>query len=203
MYAFERRLMEEGRSVVAGVDEAGRGPLAGPVVAAAVVLDPAAPIRGLADSKKLTPSARERLLEEIGRRARAVGLAAAGAREIERTNILQASLRAMATAVSRLSLAPDHLLVDGNRTAPLDLEQTPVVSGDALCACIAAASIVAKVWRDRLMERMDRRFPQYGFARHKGYPTRAHLEALRRHGPCMLHRRTFAGVNAANGAAGR
>ncbi len=196
MYGTERRLMRQGRRTVAGVDEAGRGPLAGPVVAAAVVLDPGDPIAGLADSKALSRLRREGLFDEILRRARAVAVAAAGPREIERTNILAASLRAMACAAGRLPLSLDHLLVDGNRPIPFDAPQTPVVSGDALCASIAAASIVAKVLRDRLMERMDRRFPQYGFGRHKGYPTREHLEALRAHGPCSLHRRTFRGVRA-------
>lgn len=194
MYAAEQRLMEQGLRSVAGVDEAGRGPLAGPVVAAAVVLDPGDPIEGLADSKKLTPGRREALFGEILSRARAVAASAAGPREIERRNILQASLWAMARAARRLALRPDHLLVDGNRPIPLALPQTPVVSGDALCACVAAASIVAKVLRDRLMVRLDREFPAYGFGRHKGYPTREHLEALRAHGPCRLHRRTFRGV---------
>ncbi|MBI2178059.1 MAG: ribonuclease HII [Candidatus Tectomicrobia bacterium] len=178
--------MAQGLRSVAGVDEAGRGPLAGPVVAAAVVLDPGDPIEGLADSKRLTPGRREALFGETA--------SAAGPREIERRNILQASLWAMARAARRLSLRPDHLLVDGNRRIPLALPQTPVVSGDALCACVAAASIVAKVLRDRLMVRLDRDFPAYGFVRHKGYPTREHLAALRARGPCRLHRRTFRGV---------
>lgn len=194
MYAAEQRLLAQGLRSVAGVDEAGRGPLAGPVVAAAVVLDPGDPIEGLADSKKLTPGRREALFGEILSRARAVAASAAGPREIERRNILQASLWAMARAARRLALVPDHLLVDGNRRIPLALPQTPVVSGDALCACVAAASIVAKVLRDRLMVRLDRDFPAYGFVRHKGYPTREHLAALRARGPCRLHRRTFRGV---------
>ncbi|MBI3025067.1 MAG: ribonuclease HII [Candidatus Tectomicrobia bacterium] len=186
--------MAQGLRSVAGVDEAGRGPLAGPVVAAAVVLDPGDPIEGLADSKRLTPGRREALFGEILSRARAVAASAAGPREIERRNILQASLWAMARAAGRLAPRPDHLLVDGNRPLPLALPQTPVVSGDALCACVAAASIVAKVLRDRLMVRLDRDFPAYGFVRHKGYPTREHLAALRARGPCRLHRRTFRGV---------
>ncbi|MEK6709555.1 MAG: ribonuclease HII [Nitrospinota bacterium] len=194
MYAAEEDLFARGFRAVAGVDEAGRGPLAGPVVAAAVVLDPGDPIEGLADSKKLAAGRREALYGEIVRRARAVAAAAAGPRLIERRNILQASLWAMARAAGRLALAPDHVLVDGNRPIPLPLPQTPVVSGDARCACVAAASIVAKVLRDRLMVRLDREFPAYGFGRHKGYPTQEHLEALRAHGPCRLHRRTFRGV---------
>lgn len=194
MYSMERRLAGEGRGLIAGTDEVGRGPLAGPVVAAAVVLDPDDPIEGLNDSKKLTPKKREFLFGQIQARARAVAIAAIGAREIERRNILQASLRAMAAAVGRLGVPVGHLLIDGNKKIPSGLPQSPIVSGDSKCACIAAASIIAKVARDRLMERFDRRFPQYGFARHKGYPTRAHLDALRSHGPCFLHRRTFNGV---------
>lgn len=197
MYSIERELVSEGASPVAGVDEAGRGPLAGPVVAAAVVLDPENPVAGLDDSKKLSARQREALLPEILARARAVALAAAGPREIERINILQASLRAMATAVEGLGLAPAHVLVDGNRKIPVNLPQTPLVKGDSRCACIAAASVVAKVYRDRVMARMEERFPVYGFGRHKGYPTRDHLAALERHGPCRIHRRTFRGVPAA------
>ena len=136
-------------------------------------------------------------MPEILEKARAVALAAAGPREIERINILQASLRAMATAVEGLACAPAHVLVDGNRGIPTALPQTPLVKGDSRCACIAAASVVAKVYRDRVMARMEERFPVYGFGRHKGYPTRDHLAALKRHGPCRIHRRTFRGVPAA------
>lgn len=200
MYSIERELAGRGASPVAGVDEAGRGPLAGPVVAAAVVLDPENPIAGLADSKKLSPRQREALLPEILEKARAVAIAAAGPREIERINILQASLRAMAAAAEGLGHAPAHVLVDGNRKIPTAIPQTPLVKGDSRCACIAAASVVAKVYRDRVMARMDGRFPGYGFGRHKGYPTRDHLAALARHGPCRIHRRTFRGVPAAAGA---
>ena len=194
MYSVELDLASEGVSSVAGVDEAGRGSLAGPVVAAAVVLDMKNPINGLADSKKLSPRRRETLLAEILAKARGVALAAAGPREIERINILQASLRAMANAVGRLRFVPAHLLIDGNSEIPVLSPQTPLVKGDARCACIAAASVVAKVYRDRVMVRMDKRFPHYGFSRHKGYPTRDHVAALERHGPCRIHRRTFRGV---------
>ena len=200
MYSIERELALQGASPVAGVDEAGRGPLAGPVVAAAVVLDPENPVMGLDDSKKLTPRQREALLPEILAKARAVALAAAGPREIERINILQASLRAMATAVEGLRSTPAHVLVDGNRGIPIKLPQTPLVKGDSRCACIAAASVVAKVYRDRVMARMEERYPVYGFGRHKGYPTRDHLAALKRYGPCRIHRRTFRGVPAMAGA---
>ena len=194
MYTLERRLQGEGWQRIAGVDEVGRGPLAGPVVAAAVVLDPVDPIEGLADSKKLSPKKRDLLFLEIGKRALFVAVAGIGAREIERRNILQASLQAMARAVGRLGCPMDYLLIDGNKKIPVGVPQSAVVSGDATCASIAAASIFAKVIRDRLMARLDVRFPHYGFARHKGYPTRDHLAAIREHGPCFLHRRTFRGV---------
>ena len=197
MYSIERELASAGASPVAGVDEAGRGPLAGPVVAAAVVLDPENRVVGLDDSKKLSPRQREALLPEILAKAHAVALAAAGPREIERINILQASLRAMATAVEGLGLEPAHVLIDGNKRIPVPLPQTPLVKGDSRCACIAAASVVAKVYRDQVMARMDGRFPGYGFGKHKGYPTRDHLAALARYGPCRIHRRTFRGVPAA------
>lgn len=194
MYTLERRLQGEGWKRIAGVDEVGRGPLAGPVVAAAVVIDPEDPIEGLADSKKLTPKKRDSLFTEISARALFAAVAGVGAREIERRNILQASLHAMAMAVGRLGHPVDYLLIDGNKKIPVEVPQSAVVSGDATCASIAAASIFAKVVRDRLMERLDVRFPHYGFARHKGYPTRDHLAAIREHGPCVLHRRTFRGV---------
>lgn len=200
MYFIERELRDAGASPVAGVDEVGRGPLAGPVVAAAVVLDLENPIAGLDDSKKLSPLKREALLPEILAKARAVALAASGPREIEEINILQASLRAMATAVEGLGLTPRHVLIDGNKRIPTLLPQTPLVKGDSQCACIAAASVVAKVYRDRLMARMEARYPGYGFGKHKGYPTRDHLAALDRHGPCRIHRRTFRGVPAVVGA---
>ena len=139
-------------------------------------------------------------MSEILEKARAVAIAAAGPREIERINILQASLRAMAAAAEGLGFAPAHVLVDGNRKIPTALPQTPLVKGDSRCACIAAASVVAKVYRDRVMARMDGRFPGYGFGKHKGYPTRDHLAALARHGPCRIHRRTFRGVPVVAGA---
>jgi ribonuclease HII len=194
MYTLEQSLRSEGWRSVAGVDEVGRGPLAGPVVAAAVILDPGDPIAGLADSKKLTPKKRDSLFAEISERALSVAVAGVGAREIERINILQASRRARAPAAGRLDAPLDYLLIDGNKKIPFDAPQSAVVSGDSKCASIAAASIVAKVVRDHLMKRLDKRFPCYGFARHKGYPTRDHLAALREHGPCVLHRRTFRGV---------
>lgn len=188
-------LSEVDRGVLlAGVDEAGRGPLAGPVVAAAVILDPKRPVAGLADSKTLTAKSRERLEVYIQRNALAWGLGTAGIEEIDRLNILQASLLAMQRAVEALSIAPVHVLIDGNRCPPLEYSATAIVKGDQRVAQISAASILAKVARDREMLDLDRRYPGYGFARHKGYPTRAHLEALRAYGPCSCHRRSFAPV---------
>jgi len=179
---------------VAGVDEAGRGPLAGPVVAAAVMLDPLRRIRGLADSKVLPPERREELFAEIELRALAVGVGVVDHATIDRVNILQATRLAMGEALARLAVAPDLVITDFVALAGLPCPQRNLVDGDARCASVAAASIVAKVTRDRLMFDADRRFPDYGFARHKGYATPDHLAALDRFGPCPLHRRTFAGV---------
>ena len=180
--------------VVAGVDEAGRGPLAGLVVAAAVVLDPRRPVRGLADSKSLSAATREWLWAEIRARARACAVASASVAEIDRLNILNASLLAMQRAVEALVPPPDRALVDGNRAPALDCEVCCIVRGDARVPEISAASILAKVERDREMAALDRRYPRYGFASNKGYPTRAHRQALARHGPCPAHRRSFAPV---------
>ena len=177
--------------LVAGVDEAGRGPLAGPVTAAAVVLDPARQIPGLADSKRLTRQRRELLDRQIRDRALAFAVASATADEIDRINILQASLLAMKRAVGLLGIAPTRVLVDGNRCPELGCPAEPVVGGDASVPVISAASILAKVARDNEMLVLDNRFPGYGFARHKGYPTREHLAALRELGPCEQHRRSF------------
>lgn len=181
---------------VAGVDEVGRGPLAGPVVAAAVMLDPNRPIPGLDDSKRLTARRREALSEEIRTHALAWALGRSEVDEIDRVNILQASMLAMERAVAALSIQPGHVYVDGNRLPNLPMAATAVVGGDALIAEIAAASILAKVSRDAELVALDERFPGYGFAGHKGYPSRAHLEALERLGPCPEHRRSFAPVRA-------
>lgn len=183
--------------LVAGVDEAGRGPLAGPVVAAAVILDPRQRIAGLADSKKLSPARRERLFDEIRARALCCAVAEASVEEIDRLNILQATLLAMQRAVAGLRLRPNKVLVDGNRLPTLAVAAEAVVHGDALVAAISAASILAKVRRDRWCVEVDQHWPQYGFAVHKGYGTAAHLAALQRFGPCELHRRSFAPVAAA------
>ena len=183
--------------LVAGVDEAGRGPLAGPVVAAAVILDERKPIAGLADSKKLTARRRELLFDEILAKALCCSIAEASVEEIERLNILQATMLAMQRAVLGLRLKPAHVLVDGNRVPVLGMTSEAIVKGDSLVACISAASILAKVTRDRWCAQVDADYPQYGFAGHKGYGTAAHLQALHDHGACPLHRKTFAPVTAA------
>lgn len=182
------------QGIVAGVDEAGRGPLAGPVVAAAVILDELRPIAGLADSKKLTAARREALFDEIRAKALCCSIAEASVEEIDRLNILQATLLAMRRAVQGLRLKPTLVLVDGNRLPVLDVQAEAIVKGDDLVAAISAASILAKVHRDRWCVQMHEQFPQYGFAGHKGYGTAAHLEALRLHGACPLHRSSFAPV---------
>ena len=183
--------------LIAGVDEVGRGPLAGPVVAAAVILDPARPIAGLADSKTLSPLRREQLATEIRAKTLAWALGRAEVAEIDRLNILQASLLAMQRAIAALSIVPDQALVDGNRCPPLACPCRAIVKGDATVPAISAASILAKVARDAEMGELHERYPRYGFAQHKGYPTAAHRDALRRFGPCPEHRRSFAPVAAA------
>jgi ribonuclease HII len=189
-------LLQSSRARLAGVDEAGRGPLAGPVVAAAVILDPAREIAGLADSKQLDPGSRRALAQAIMGHARAWAVAWADAPEIDALNILAASMLAMRRAVDRLGLAPDHVVVDGNRCPRLARGCTveAVVRGDATVPVISAASILAKVWRDAFMERLDGHYPGYGFGQHKGYPTPAHRAMLARLGPCPAHRRSFAPV---------
>lgn len=179
---------------ICGVDEAGRGPLCGAVVAAAVILDPGRPIEGLNDSKKLTPRARERLATLIRERALAWSVAEASVEEIDRLNILQATLLAMTRAVDGLAVVPDLVRVDGNRCPPLALPCEAVIKGDASVPAIAAASILAKTMRDAQMVALDARYPAYGFARHKGYPTAVHLKALREHGVIDCYRRSFAPV---------
>ena len=185
--------------LVAGVDEAGRGPLAGPVVAAAVILDPDQPIDGLADSKVLTPARRERLFDEIRAKALCCAIGEAGVDEIDAINILQATLLAMRRAVEGLRLKPAKVLVDGNRLPVLKVPCEAIVKGDALVQAISAASILAKVHRDRLCLQLDALHPGYGFAVHKGYATADHLQALRQHGACRAHRRSFAPVREALG----
>ncbi len=182
--------------LVAGVDEAGRGPLAGPVVAAAVILDERQPIAGLADSKKLTAKRRAQLYDEILAKALCCSIAEASVAEIESLNILQATMLAMQRAVQGLRLKPGHVLVDGNRVPVLAMTSEAIVQGDALVPAISAASILAKVTRDRWCAQVDAVYPQYGFKGHKGYGTAAHIAALQAHGACPLHRKTFAPVTA-------
>jgi ribonuclease HII len=176
---------------IAGVDEAGRGPLAGPVVAAAVILDPARPIRGLNDSKKLSASRREALAEQIRSNALAVGVGIAAPEVIDRINILQATLMAMQQAIADLQPAAEEAIIDGNQLPRLTIPARTLIGGDGLHPAISAASIIAKTHRDAIMTALDDEYPGYGFARHKGYPTAAHLEALERLGPCPAHRQSF------------
>lgn len=192
MYTFENTLREKGFAAVCGIDEAGCGPLAGPVYAAAVILNPDDPIEGLNDSKKLTEKKREALYPQIKDRALAWAIASATAQEIDEINILQARLLAMRRAVEMLSIKPDQALVDGNRDP--DIPGVPsllIVGGDGKSASIAAASILAKVTRDHAMLELDKQYPQYLFAKHKGYPTKLHVEKLLEHGACPEHRQTF------------
>ena len=182
---------EAGLGLVCGIDEAGRGPLAGPVCAAAVILPPDWEPEGLNDSKKLSQAKREALYEEITRGALVWSVAFASEKEIDEVNILQATFLAMRRALAGLKTKPEFALVDGNRDPVLGIPTRCEVKGDGRYACIAAASILAKVSRDRLMDEMDAQYPQYGFQRHKGYPTKAHYEALSQFGPCPIHRRSF------------
>ncbi|MCK9285078.1 MAG: ribonuclease HII [Rhodocyclaceae bacterium] len=180
--------------MICGVDEAGRGPLAGAVYAAAVILDPHAPLAGLADSKKLSEKARERLAPLIRQHARAWHVASASVAEIDQLNILQATLLAMTRAVEGLNVAPGEVWVDGNRCPAWPWRSRAIIGGDASEACISAASILAKTTRDEEMRVLHLQYPQYGFDRHKGYPTAAHVAALREHGPSPVHRMSFAPV---------
>ncbi len=191
---FEDQAREKGARRVAGVDEVGRGPLAGPVVAAAVVLAADFQPDGINDSKKLTERKRLGAFERICDQAVGIGVGVIDAEVIDRINILQASLLAMAAAIDRLDPQPDYLLVDGNHPVKRAIAQQTIIRGDSRSVSIAAASIVAKVTRDRLMEGYHRLYPAYGFARHKGYPTRAHREAVHSFGCCPIHRRSFKGV---------
>lgn len=192
LWNFEHEANAQGCAVVCGVDEAGRGPLAGPVCAAAVILPPGLEIEGLNDSKKLTEKQRETLYDVIVEQALAYGIAFASEAEIDEINILQATFLAMQRAVEQLQLRPDLVLVDGNREPELgDLPVKTIIKGDSRSANIAAASILAKVTRDRLMLELDGQYPQYGFAVHKGYGTQAHYAALREHGASPVHRQTF------------
>lgn len=191
---FEIRARQQGFRSVAGVDEAGRGPLAGPVVAAAVILPEGFTLPGLTDSKKLSEGQRQSLYPAIRKQARAIGVGVASVKEIDQLNILQATLLAMRRGVARLPSPADHLLIDGISALPLPLSQQCIKQGDSRSLSIAAASVVAKVIRDRIMLSFHRHLPQYGFAAHKGYGTQQHRDAIAEFGPSFLHRRSFAGV---------
>ena len=193
-FHFETSAWDSGYRLVAGIDEAGRGPLAGPVVAAAVILPPGERMEGVTDSKQMSPRARIEAFEAVTARAVAVAVGVASERYIDTHNILRATLEAMRRAVCALNPRPDFLLVDGISRVPLPTDQLCIKKGDRLSRSISAASVVAKVYRDRIMEAYHRRFPDYGFDVHKGYGTALHLQALRRVGPCTVHRTTFKGV---------
>ena len=191
LWLYEREAFDAGIRLICGVDEAGRGPLAGPVCAAAVILPPGLEIPGLNDSKKLTDKKRRELYDVITAQAVSYGIAFASEQEIDEINILQATFLAMERAMQKLSPQPELALIDGNRTKDFGLPVRTIVKGDSLSASIAAASILAKVTRDRLMEEYDAQYPQYGFAVHKGYGTKRHYETLREFGPSPIHRKTF------------
>ncbi len=194
LWEFENEARHQGHRIVAGIDEAGRGPLAGPVVSAAVVLPEGIDLPGIDDSKKLTPARRNRLYDQLYGVARSIGIGVVDVVEIDRINILQASLQSMRMAVANLKPQADYLLIDGIFTLAGEIPQRAIKKGDSLSISIAAASIVAKVTRDRIMVQVDELFPEFGFRRHKGYPTKAHREAIARFGCCPIHRRTFKGV---------
>lgn len=194
LWKFENEARRQGHLRIAGVDEAGRGPLAGPVVSAAVVLPASFPVPGVTDSKKLTPKKREVLYQRIYDHADSIGIGIVDSGEIDRTDILKASLLSMVMAVQNLSPVPEHVLIDGIFTLPLPLSQQAVPKGDALSISIAAASIIAKVTRDSLMARYHEDYPDFGFAVHKGYPTPFHKAAIRRFGCSPIHRKSFRGV---------
>jgi ribonuclease HII len=192
---LEKDLWQKGLQFVAGIDEAGRGPLAGPVVAAAVVFDQdSAIIEDVRDSKMLSTRKREQLYEKITANARAIGIGSVSPEEIDRTNILRATHKAMRQAIGRLKLKIDHILVDGRGLPDKIYPQTAIIGGDRSCYSVAAASIIAKVYRDRIMVAMDQVFPGYGFAKHKGYGTAEHLKAIQKLKPCPIHRKSFSGV---------
>ena len=188
---IENGCLAKGVRIIAGIDEAGRGPLAGPVVSAAVIFPPGICINGVDDSKKLNEAERNELFLEIGRSAISIGVGVVGHETIDRVNILNATFRSMIEAIGKLPTKPDYLLIDGPRFPGCGIPFETIVDGDAKCFSIAAASIVAKVTRDNLMKEYDRIYPQYGFERNKGYGKKDHMEALRKYGPCEIHRRSF------------
>ena len=191
MLKIEDSLYSEGYEYICGIDEAGRGPLCGPVVAAAVILPKDKYIEGVNDSKKLSPKKREKLYDDIKKEAISVGIGIVDVDIIEEINILNATKLAMIKAVKDLKIKPDYLLIDGNQLIDIDIEKQTVVSGDAKSESIAAASIIAKVTRDRIMRQWDEVYPQYGFAKHKGYGTKMHIEAIKKYGLTPIHRKSF------------
>lgn len=194
-FDFEEQAKSEGYSLIAGVDEVGRGCLAGPVVAAACILDPAKPVpAGLNDSKKLTENRRNEIAAELRETALAFAIGSVEAEEIDRINILEATKKAMILAISALQPAAEYLLIDALQLRAITLPQKPLIKGDSISYSIAAASVIAKTYRDELMVKYDAEFPHYGFAGHKGYGAASHFAAIREHGPCTLHRRSFRGV---------
>lgn len=194
IYRHDESFRDKGFHAIAGIDEAGRGPLAGPVVASSVILSPIKSIAGLRDSKKIPERERETIFWKVLANCRDVGIGIVGPEIIDRINILRATKLAMEIAVNDLSSRPDLFLIDAVKLPTVDTAQVSIIKGDALSASIAAASVIAKVVRDHLMKQYDIIYPQYGFARHKGYPTRDHINRLTLHGPCLIHRKTFARV---------
>lgn len=194
MLSYEKDLAKKGYKLIGGIDEAGRGPLAGPVVAGCVILDNDVPILGVDDSKKLSKSQRESLYWEIKDKAIAIGIGVVDNKVIDQINILQASLEAMIQAVKNLPIKPNYLLIDGQFCPKIDLPKQAIISGDKKSLSIASASIIAKVTRDKIMDDLDKIYPQYGFSRNKGYPTDEHISALKKYGVCEIHRKTFAPV---------
>lgn len=193
-FSYERQLARQGHCFIAGVDEAGRGPLAGPVVAGAVILPENCDYQQFKDSKKLTPKRRERLYQVLQDMQIPIGVGIAGCEEIDKINILQASLLAMKRAIDALALNPDYILVDGKFPVPVMVPQESLIKGEQKSASIAAASIIAKVTRDNMMFEIHKQFPQYNFIKHKGYPTKEHKQLIIEHGPSIVHRKTFRGV---------
>ena len=191
LLSFEARLWAQKLKYIAGVDEAGRGPLAGPVVAAAVIFPKDIFISGINDSKKLSPPEREYLFTVIKNKAVAIGIGMVNEKEIDEINILQATFKAMHLAITNLSIKPQHILVDGKENPLFSLPQTAIINGDNLSFSIAAASIIAKVTRDRIMIEYDKIYPQYNFVQHKGYPTPQHIDAIKQHGLCPIHRKSY------------
>ena len=191
LLSYEKKLWSQGLNYIAGVDEAGRGPLAGPVVAAAVIFRKEIFIPGINDSKKVSPRQREYLFQIIHSKAIAVGIGIVSEKKIDELNILQAAYKAMQLAIGDLATKPQHILVDGRKNPGFLLPQTAIIKGDSKSFTIAAASIIAKVTRDKIMIKYEKTYPQYGFAKHKGYPTRQHILALKQYGLCPIHRRTF------------